>query len=449
MAKRVIRATSSLSTLQRIYKFKNRKTKVVCLTIKNGKVYKTNKKEKKLKNKEIIKNEEKKVEENIEKKEEETKEVKEEKKEDNSNEEKKEIKEEVKEDLPESKKKLENKFQSTSFSRDDYIVINKQVHLIKESDDNSIQVSGLTILKKNYNIIETSITHKVLVINENNNFFNIDVPLYVNLTWQTQLSVFAATNKLSYKQIALFYNGIVGTEKIEKKVGLDYKKDDKISFVISSSTVNLNFNNCGINNYTYYKRHYYMISLTNVFISVDDLDIVDVFLNKVDCKMKILEIDIHPNDILLKPNKKPENYSTFYKEGFLTAENYDLKYIQNNLCDLESQNKAKVLVEMNINWRKILSSLEDKNEDFLRTKVNVKFKNSKIYVIKLIYSRDDDFDFYSPDRPNVSFYYDSSKDDYSKESNSYNKPFMHCLADKKFIGIKGLEVTKSSLLLKN
>ena len=447
----------------------------------------------KIKKEEVIEKEGKnnKKEEDEIKKEDDNKEreVEEPKKEESPEEKKKREKKEKLEKIKEfkNKKKVERKFDvrlNIKYDNKDkfynFYANNKKFNVEKEESPNIINDLKFT-LKDNCGFINSENTyltqhvfnHSVLIVNQNNTFFEVNFPININSTFQQFLDRICIAINISSQVVALFIDG----KKYEKgmltpKIGDSYKKEWKIAIVICCEiAAYYHFLRRGINNNVRNKNIYDKMQINNYLISMENLNLYSVYLPKENLLFfKIIEIDINPNDIINKKLKKPDvNDDKIYRQGYYLAEVYDFESLTNNMAEIEKQKLTKVIFEKsNIKYRTEQEKNKNKHYteggDFMRimlkqtnneiisnvdssiySKDCITLLKSKIYVFKFHFLNNGSCNCLIADRHKVSFYFDCNQKEVQEDIDS-NRPFIHMGANKNnpLIGVRAFELRKNT-----
>lgn len=329
---------------------------------------------------------------------------------------------------------------------------------------------------KNHHLIQYVFNHTILIVNHNSTFFEISFPVNINLTYLQLLNKLASVLNISNDIVILIVDG----KKLEKSslsniIGHNYSPNMKFSLVICGEIVAFyNLQRRGLNNNVRNKTIYDKMEINNYVVTNENVNIYSIYLPKESLQyLKIIEIDINPNDLINKKLKKSDNDDdTAFKNGYYLAEVYDFESLSNNWAEIEKQNIIKTIFERsNIKWRdeyeKNKNTQYTEGSDFLRImtkQTNTEVINSvdstfnskdcitlmqnKVYLFKFNFLNTGSCNCLTADRHKVSFYFDCGQKELAEDIDNV-RPFMHicCNKNNKLIAIRGFELRKNTPFL--
>lgn len=313
------------------------------------------------------------------------------------------------------------------------------------------------INKSNIHLVGLIVEHDILIVNENNNLYEVKFPIKINGTFTNLLEDISYAYNFQKNIVSLIFNGeIIKESKLENIVGSKFNKSSKIAIILGSCLLYAKVNGVKKDNITPLKNHrlYADTTIDNILFCNENIMLSSIYFSRANIKkLLIYEIDLNPNDFILKKKDQDIDYSEY-----LDIDNYQIDKIS-GFTELDKNGLTQLLFQVeNIeheDWYEENKTEQKDRDEFMRVPLSNKTNNdqngiliqkNKFYYIKCMFKNYGNITVLKIDDKfgnKVSCYIDFPHD--IVEYNS-KRPFLNisCNKSKNFISFRGYDFRKFS-----
>lgn len=295
--------------------------------------------------------------------------------------------------------------------KEDFVLYNSEVHqVVKVESADEIEKIQLR-LKSSKTKAKVRITYAtlnnvsvyanlmVLIVNSNNQAFEINLPVNLNSTLEDLQSEFSDLYKVPNRYIVLILNG----KRLEKKdlqsskIGKTYNSQWSLVFFISfipSVVYEFARKNLSGSPSVSMRNHYYDTLMKNLMIATDTIVVESIHLSYGTYDyIKIMELNIDLNTYLIKKGKKKDQKDSLY----LSAEKYELDKAFEGIDKLEKGSGCKTILELNSLKLKMTEDNHSNSRVFVqKLSPHIQFLKHKVYYIKASFQYKDNQNLRTP-----------------------------------------------------